>query len=196
VFGRDPAGGERGDGDGAVAGGLVEAHGEAAACGADEVDLHDDGGRPGEPLVDAEQDVGEHHPAPRGRPHQQERDGDADEPAGDQHGLAAVPVREGAGEEVGGGLDDAERGDEREGGGVLVEPELVGRQQREDGAFLADHAADQRVHADEQHELGEVLPQSQPDARSSFLHRFLPYLLKEVLEYSRASEWIVKWILE
>ncbi len=64
VFGGDPAGGEGGDGDGAVAGGFVEAHGEPAAGGADEVDLHDHGGRPGEPLVDTEQDVGEHDPAP------------------------------------------------------------------------------------------------------------------------------------
>ena len=39
----DVAGGEGGDGDRAVAGGFVEAHGEAAARGADEVDLHDHG---------------------------------------------------------------------------------------------------------------------------------------------------------
>ena len=165
VFGGDPARREGGDGDGPVAGGLVEAHREPAACRADEVDLHDHGGRPGEPLVDAEQDVGEHHPTPRRGPHQQQRDRDADDPAGDQHGFAAVAVREGAGEEVGGCLDDAERGDEREGGGVLVEPELVGGEQREDGAFLADHAADERVHADEEHELGEVLPEPEPDPR-------------------------------
>ena len=38
----DVAGDERGDGDGAIAGGFVQPEGEAAAGGADEVDLHDD----------------------------------------------------------------------------------------------------------------------------------------------------------
>ena len=53
VLGDEP-GGECGDRDRAVARGLVQTHGEPAPCGADEVDLHDDGGGPGEPLVDAE----------------------------------------------------------------------------------------------------------------------------------------------
>ena len=43
--------------------------------------------------------------------------------------------------------------------------EFAFREQREDGSFLADHAAHQGVHADEQRELGEVLaqPEAQPE---------------------------------
>ena len=123
----DVAGGEGGEGDGAVAGGLVEAHGEAAAGGADEVDLHDHRGGPGEALVDAEEHVGEHHPAPRRRPHQQQRDREADDPAGDEHRFASVPVGQGAGEEVGGRLHDAEGDDERQRGGERGEPEHLAR---------------------------------------------------------------------
>ena len=98
-----------------------------------------------------------------GRPHQQERDGEPDDPAGDEDRFAAVAVRQGAGEEVGRRLDDAEGGDERERGGELGEPELVLGEQRQDGALLADHAADEGVDADEQRELGEVLAQPEPD---------------------------------
>jgi hypothetical protein len=43
-------------------------------------------------LVDAEKEVGEHDPSPRRRPDQQQRDGEADQPAGDEHRLAPVPV--------------------------------------------------------------------------------------------------------
>ena len=105
-------------------------------------------------------------PAPRRRPDQQQRDREADEPAGDEDGLAAVAVRQGAGEEVGGRLHDAEGGDERERGGERGEPELVLGEQRQDGALLADHAADERVDADEQRELGEVLAQPEPRSAS------------------------------
>ena len=76
--------------------------------------------------------------------------GSADEPAGDEDRFAAVPVRQGAGEEVGGRLDRAERDDERERGGERGEPEHPVGEQREDGAFLADHPADEGVDADEQ----------------------------------------------
>ena len=48
--------------------------------------------------------------------------------------------------------------------GERGEAELVLGEQRQDGAFLADHAADERVDADEQRELGEVLAQAEPDA--------------------------------
>ena len=42
-------------------------------------------------------------------------------------------------------------------------------QQRKDGAFLAKRAADQGVHGDEEHELGQVLPQAQRDAGAAAL---------------------------
>ena len=141
----DVAGGQRGEGEGPVAGRFVEAHGEPAALGADEVDLHDDGGGPREALVDAEQDVGGDDPAPARRPDQQQRHRDADDPAGDEHRLAPVAVRQGAGEEVRDRLHRAERGDEGEPGGERGDPELALGEQRQDDAFLADHPADQRV---------------------------------------------------
>ena len=151
------------DGDGAVAGGLVEAHREPAACGPDEVDLHDDRRRPGEALVHAEQHVGEHDPAPARSPDQQQRHGKADDPTGDEDGLAADAVGERAREEVGDRLDDTERGDERQRGGERGEVERPYCEQRQHGPFLADHPADEGVDADEQRELREVLAQTQTD---------------------------------
>jgi len=70
-LGRDETGGQGGQGDGNVAGCLVEAHRQAAAGGADEIDLHDHRARPGQALVEAEEDVGDEHPAPVGRPDQE-----------------------------------------------------------------------------------------------------------------------------
>ena len=43
------------------------------------------------------------------------------------------------------------------------EAELLLGQQRQDGAFLADHPADEGVDADEQQELAEVLAQPEAD---------------------------------
>ena len=43
-----------------------------------------------------------------------------------------------------------------------VSPNASVGEQRQDGAFLADHAADERVDPDEQAELGEVLAQPEP----------------------------------
>ena len=51
--------------------------------------------------------------------------GTRDQPAGDEHRLAAVAVRPGPGEEVGDGLDDAERDDEGQRGGEGGEVELA-----------------------------------------------------------------------
>jgi hypothetical protein len=72
--------------------------------------------------------------------------------------LAAVPVGPGAGEVVRGRLGHAERQDVGQRGGVVVQPELAVGEQRQDGAFLAEHAADQCVDGDQQGELGRVAP--------------------------------------
>ena len=64
VLGGERAGGGGRRGDGEVAGGFVEAHGQAAPVWAGEVDFHDDGGGPGQPLVYAEEHVGGDDPAP------------------------------------------------------------------------------------------------------------------------------------
>ncbi len=106
---------ERREGDRAVAGGLVEAHREAAPRGTDEVDLHDHRRRPGQPLVHAEQDVGGDDPGPVRGPDDQERDGQPDQPAGDEDGLAAERDRPGApATRLVTALVDAECDDERE----------------------------------------------------------------------------------
>ena len=91
---RDIAGEERGQADGQIAGEFVQADGEAARLRADEVDLHDHRHRPGEPLVDAEQRVGGDDPSPARPPADHERDRQPDQPADDQHRLAAVDVGE------------------------------------------------------------------------------------------------------
>ena len=93
-LGRQPAAEPGGERDAAVAGGLVEPEREAAALRADEVDLHDDGHRPGQALVDAEQDVGGDDPGPARRDGDQQRHGQRDRPAGDQQPPAPEPLRE------------------------------------------------------------------------------------------------------
>jgi hypothetical protein len=44
-----------------------------------------------------------------------------------------------------------------------VEVENPGGEQGQDGAFLADHSADQGVDSDEKAELGQVGPQTETD---------------------------------
>ena len=160
------SGGQGGDRDRAVPSGLVEAHGQAAAGGADHVDLHDHGGGPGETLVHAQQHVGGHDPAPAGRPDQQRRDRQRGQPARDQHRLAAEPVGQGAGEEVRDRLDRAKRQDEREGAGESAQVEHPGGQQRHHRALLPQRPADERVDRDQQGELRQVGAQAEPNPRA------------------------------
>jgi hypothetical protein len=162
--GGDEPGEVGGEGDRQVAGGLVQAHRQATAARAGQVDLHDHRGRPAQPLVDPEQHVGGHHPAPGGRPDEQQRHRKADQPAGHQHRFAAVAVGEGAGQEVGDRLGQPECDDVGERGGDRGQPEDLGGEQRQQAALLADHATDQRVDADQQAELGQVGPQAEPQS--------------------------------
>lgn len=83
------------DADGGVAGGVVQAGGEAASGRADEVDLHIDGHRPGQALVQAEQDVGGDDPAPGRCVGGGEGGGDAEQPADHEELLATEPGGEG-----------------------------------------------------------------------------------------------------
>jgi hypothetical protein len=73
-----------------------------------------------------------------------------------------VAVGQGAGQEVGCGLGEAESDDVGEGGRHRGQPEHLGGKQRQKAPFLADHAADQGVDPDQEAELGQVGPQSQP----------------------------------
>ncbi len=90
--------------------------------------------------------------------------GQRDEPAGDEDRLPTEPVGEHTGHEIGGRLGQTEGDDEGQCGCEGLEPEDFGRQQRYDGPFLADHAADECIDRDEQRELPEVGPQAEPDA--------------------------------
>ena len=151
------AGGER---DAAVAGGLVEPERQAAAPGADEVDLHHDGHGPGEPLVDAEQDVGSDDPGPARGGGDEQRDGQRGSPAGDQQPPAAGALGERAGAEVGQRFREPERDDEGQDRGAGAEVEVLSADERQRRALEADHHADEGVDRDEQRELRGVLAQS------------------------------------
>jgi rhodanese-related sulfurtransferase/predicted transcriptional regulator len=117
------------------------------------------------------------HPGPGGRPDQQQRHRDRDDPAGHEHRLAAEPVHPGAGDVVGGGLGEPEDQDEGQARGVVRHAEDLPAQQRHHGALLAEHAAHQGVDRDQQHELGQVLSQAKghpgPGAGG---HRHLPHV--------------------
>jgi hypothetical protein len=100
-LGGEPASQPGGQRDAAVAGRFVETEGQAAPARSDEVDLHDDGHGPGQPLVDAEQDVRGHDPAPAGRHGDQDWDREGKRPAGYQQPPPAGALRERPGAEVG-----------------------------------------------------------------------------------------------
>ena len=121
----DVAGRQRRDRDGTVAGGFVEPHRQAALRGSGEVDLHDHRGGPGHALAHAEQHVGDQDPTPRGRGHQQQRDGHGDQPTGDENRFAPEAVAQRARDEVSDGLRGTERDDERQRRGVRGEVEDV-----------------------------------------------------------------------
>jgi hypothetical protein len=78
------------------------------------------------PLIDPKEDVGGDDPAPGGRPDDQQRHRQADQPAGDQDGFAAVTVGQRAGQEVGGRLGEAEGDDVGQGGRDRGQPEDLG----------------------------------------------------------------------
>ena len=162
-LGREPAAQPSGERDAAVAGGLVQPEREAAALGTDEVDLHHDGHRPGEALVDAEQDVGGDDPAPARRDRDQHRHRQRHRPAGDQQPPPAGALRERTGAEVGQRLDQPEGDDERQHRRVGGEVEVVAPDQRQRRALEADHRADEGVDRDEQRELRDVLAQPELD---------------------------------
>ena len=155
LLGDEPSG-QRGQGDGAVAGRLVEAHRESAPDRADQVDLHDHRARPGQALVDAEQNVGDDDPAPLRCPDEQQRHREPEQPASDENRLAAVAVRQRTRGEIGNGLGHAECQDERQDAGEGGQAEDLGRHEWQNGPLLADHSADEAVDADEQRELAGV----------------------------------------
>ena len=147
VCGKPPAQRRR-DGDAAVAGRLVEPESQASALGADEVDLHDDGHRPGKPLVDAEQGVGGDDPGPARGDRDQQRYGQGERPAEDQQPSAPEPLGSDPCGEVGERLGEAEGDDERQNRRARREPEVRLADERQGRALEPDHRADERVDRD------------------------------------------------
>ena len=76
----DPSRGERTRRKSKVAGELVEAHGEPALRRTHQINLHDHCRGPGQSLTDPQQHVGEQHPVPAWRPHEQKGYGCGNEP--------------------------------------------------------------------------------------------------------------------
>src|SRR5215472_17534436 len=102
-----------------VAGEFIEADRKAPLAGADKIDFHYDGHRPGKSLVDAEQYIGGYDPLPGRCPHNQEWHRQTDHPPQDQRLLASPAIGKLAGYEVGDRLDDSEtdnEGRDRHGG--------------------------------------------------------------------------------
>jgi hypothetical protein len=150
---RDPRHGAHRD----VAGELVQAKRESPARGSHEVDLHDDRHRPVIAWF-AEEDIGEIDPPPGRRVDDQERDGQREEPSGDQDWLPSDPVGDARGQQVEDRLGDAEAHDEGSDGGLRAEAELLLAQERQHRPLQADHGADEGIQDDEQRELRKILP--------------------------------------
>jgi hypothetical protein len=81
--------------------------------------------------------------------------------SGHQYGLAAIPVRETASDEIGDRLGEAEDANERQRRADSAQPKRLLGQQRQHRPLLTDQSADEGVHADEQAELAEVDAQSE-----------------------------------
>ena len=154
---RDP----RHQADGHVPRELVQTEGETPSPWADEVDLHDHSHRPSHRLVGAQQHVREVDPPPRGRKDDEKRHRQREQPTDDEDRLATDAIRQSRGNEIQQRLGDAKTDDERRDGRLRRESELLLAQQRQHRALEADHRADERIKANEQHELREVLSQSE-----------------------------------
>jgi hypothetical protein len=108
------AGRKGGQRDAEIARGFVQAEREAAPLRSCQVDLHDDGHRPGKALIRAEQDVRGHDEPPRWGESDQDGDGERDQPAEDKQALATDPFGELTCREVRERLGRAEGDDEGE----------------------------------------------------------------------------------
>ena len=83
AVGRGQIAGRQGrQGNGQVTRKFVEAHGQPALLGTNQVHLHNHRRRPAQPLIDAQQHIGKDHPAPTGGQNDQEWHGQPGQPAG------------------------------------------------------------------------------------------------------------------
>src|SRR3990172_2058554 len=108
-------------------------------------------------------------PSPRGGPHQQEGNGQSDDPAADKEPLPPDPVGKPPRRQVPKGLDEPEPHDERQDDTRGGQPEPPLRDERQDRPLQPHHPSDEGVDQDQERKLGEVLPQPQDRFRNSLL---------------------------
>ncbi len=138
-----------------VTGELVDADGEAALVAARKIQLRGLGHRPGEALIDAEEDGGSHDPVPGRSMPDHQRNRQRRDPAPEQHGPAPQAFRQAARDEIERALDYAE-GDHKTGQQqerALGHAEFGFGQRRHHGAHHAKGEADEE-HLD--HLVGEL----------------------------------------
>src|SRR5439155_22118278 len=80
-----------------------------------------------------------------------------------ENGFSTEAVGEGPREQVRGGLRNPEREEVRQDRARGGEAEDLRGEERKNRPFLADHATDEPIHADEHRELREVRSQAQPN---------------------------------
>jgi len=134
-------------------------------------DLHDHGRGPAQTLVDTEQHIGTHNPAPARRPNDEQWHREPREPAGNEERLAADPVGELPREEVGERFDDAKADKEGKDGGLRHEPKVRLGDEWDDGALEPHHRSDEGIDDDEQRELTPVGAEAEPDGRRPLRQR-------------------------
>ncbi len=156
VAGSDPTRRQGTPGNSEVSGEFVESHREPPLLRASEVDLHDDCGRPGEPLADPKQYVGGDYPVPVRCPHQHEGDGNGDDPTSEEHLLSAYAVGKPAGEVISQRFGNAEDNDERQDRCACRDMKFSLCNGRQDAALQADHRADEGIDQNQQRELSDV----------------------------------------
>ena len=177
---RERARGERHQRHADVARRLVQAERQPAPRRTHQIDLHHHGHRPCKALVDAEEQVGDDDPVPRRREADQQRHGQRQRPADDQHPPARVPLGKAAGEEVRDRLAEAEGEDEGQDRGLRREAELALADQRHHAALKAHHRTNERVQRDEQGELQRVGAQPEPNLRHQRAPRLAPSTTRAV----------------
>src|SRR5207253_5835445 len=93
------------------------------------------------------------------------------EPARDEQRLAAEPVGELPGEQVGERFDDAEADKEGKDDGLRDEPKVCLGDEWDDGALKPHQRSDEGIDDDEQRELTPVGAQAKPDGRRRLRQR-------------------------
>src|SRR5439155_26446462 len=119
--------------------------------------------RPRQPLVQPEQHVGGNDPSPRRSEDEEQGDRETDQLASDEYRFAPVSIGRRPGQKVRARLRHPECEKVRQDCGGAGDPEDVRREERQDGALLTDHPADEDVDCDEQGELTEV--RSEPEVK-------------------------------